>query len=107
MPLRNGVARELAAVILVVTLRAGEIELALAAAEDLSPIRNGRAELIFVDRDRQAPRLEGAEGGQREQFPALIGQSRRLLVVVKFRFCSGGCDRHASSEFSRGDFHAE
>src|SRR5215510_5678295 len=82
MRLRNGRAREFLLPIVVVTLRAGEIELALPAIE------HGTAGLeewprALVDREigRDAARLPRHIGVEREQIFPFERQRRRLLAL--------------------------
>ncbi len=68
--------------LVVVTLAAREVELALAPMVD-GPARVEERLRPRVDRDldRQAARLARDVGGQRQQLPALVGERRRALPV--------------------------
>src|SRR5437879_7190714 len=78
MRLRNDVARELPSPVVVVALRAREVELALAPVErraaggEERPHPRGDRDV-----DRQAARLARDERGEREQLPALVGERGR------------------------------
>src|SRR5258706_11517163 len=78
MRLRNGAAGEAASPVVVVALRAREVELALAAVERrLAP----PGALVPFDGDRHAARLACHVGGEREQLPALVGERRGLFPL--------------------------
>jgi len=80
--LRNEVAREPPAPVVVMTLAAGQIELPLAPVEGgATGIEERLRPLVDRDLDRQAARLARDVGGQREQLPPLPGERRRLLPV--------------------------
>src|SRR6266508_3670436 len=82
VPLRNDVAREPPSPVVVVTVAAGQIELALSPVEGGATGSEVRLRLL-VDRDldRQAARLARDVGSQREQLPAFPGERRRLLPI--------------------------
>src|ERR1044071_9064533 len=80
MRLRNDAAREALAPIVVMALRAREIELALPAIERRAPgFEDGRRGFVPFDGDRHAARLAPHVGGEREPLAALVGQGRSLL----------------------------
>src|SRR5262245_46456745 len=83
MRLRDRRAGELFLPVVVVTLRAGEIELAPAAMEGRAAGFEERASaLVDRDLDRHAARLLRHVGGECEQFLALGCQRARLLLIA-------------------------
>ena len=82
-PCGIGAAGELLAPVVVVALRAGEIELALAAVEGRAAGLDERLGPRVVWRPRSACRATAVAtiGGERQQVLALVGERRRLLPL--------------------------
>src|SRR5262245_2388780 len=81
MRLRDGVARQDLAPVVVVALAARQIELALAAVEQRTAGLEELDQAVAADRDRHAARLAPDEGRERQQLLALGGKRRRLLLL--------------------------
>src|SRR5258708_7179407 len=85
MPLRNDVAGEPLAPVVVMTKRARQVELPLPLVEELPAGGRERCEpFIRWRRYRLASRLARHIGRQRKQIVALIAQRRRLLALGAF-----------------------
>src|SRR5580700_5262785 len=83
MSLGDDVAGEPLAPVVVVASRAGEIELALAAVEEIAAGGGERCEPRVRRRgDRHAAGLARHEGRKRQQLRALEAQRRRLLALA-------------------------
>src|SRR5262245_8501345 len=81
MALRDRSAGKLLPPVIVVTLRAGEIELSLALNEHLATVlQEGPRAFVVCDIDGQTARLISDISGEREQFLALEGKRRCLLL---------------------------
>src|SRR5262245_41794563 len=81
--LRDHVADESLAPLVVVALRTGEVELALARAEQRTAFLEERLQpLVGGRRDRHTARLARHIGREREQVLALVAQRRRLLLLA-------------------------
>ena len=81
--LRHGVAGEVFAPVVVVALRARQVELALALVECRAAlIEEGLEPRIVVRRDRFAARLHGDVGRQRQHLLALVGERLCLLILL-------------------------
>src|SRR5258706_16124405 len=78
MRLRDRAAGEALSPVVVVALRAGEIELTLPAVERCLPPPGA---LVPFDGERHAAGLARDVRGEREQLPALVGERRRLLPL--------------------------
>src|SRR5262245_24884167 len=82
MALRDWSARKLLAPVIVMALRAGEIELSLALNEHLATgLQEGPRAFVVCDIDGQTARLISDISGEREQFLALEGKRRCLLLL--------------------------
>ena len=78
--LGQDVARETPSPVVVMTLAAGEIELALAPVEGGAPgIEEGLRALVDGGLDGQAARLARDVGGEGQEVSALVGEGGRLL----------------------------
>ena len=96
MRLRDRRAAQTLAPIVVMALRAGQVQLALAALENLPPGIDERPGLRIVgDGDRLAPRLVRDIGGQRQQLAAFERQRRVCWCSVRHRLmrCSRSIGR--------------
>src|SRR5262245_38700913 len=83
MGLRNLVAGEALAPVVVVAVDAGEIELADALVVELAALVAERREARVVRRcDRLATRLQAEIGGERQELLALIRKGRGVLLLV-------------------------
>src|SRR5438270_13365047 len=82
MPLRDGIAGEDFAPVVVVALAARQVERELAALEQRAAGVEKLDHAVAVDGDRHAARLAADEGRERQQLLALGGKSRGLLLLA-------------------------
>src|SRR5690349_2978474 len=100
--------------IVVVALRAGEVELSLAPHEDRpTGVDEGLHARIIADRDRLAARLRRDIGGERQQLGILKGERRRLLSLATAEIdalleIDRAAERRVEFGIARSDaFHAD
>jgi hypothetical protein len=68
--------------LVVVALPAGEVELSLAAVEDLAPGFDKEVQALVAALDRQPARLPGDVGRKREELLAFEGEAVALLACL-------------------------
>lgn len=83
MPFTDGVGQKLAAGILLMTMGAGQIHLALTAVISVAaPLEVHTVRVIDLDIDRHAAGLMGDVSGQRQQFFGFVTQDIRTLPLL-------------------------